>query len=56
MQGHPELSQFTNVYVKPEDVSKLSSEDILMMRKYTEVRDRAKKYAKEKREIIGVSG
>ena len=46
MRGHPILSQFTNFYVKPEDMAKLTSEEIEMMRKYTELQDRAKQYAK----------
>ena len=39
MQGHPNLSQFTNFYVKPEDVSKLTPEDIQLMREYSTLAD-----------------
>jgi hypothetical protein len=49
MRGHPELSQFTNFYVKPEDTSKLMPEDILMMRRHTELQDQTREYAKAKR-------
>ncbi len=55
MRGHPILSQFINFYVKPEDAAKLTPDDIAMMRKHTELRDRAKKYAKQKREQITVA-
>ncbi len=41
--------------ILPEDVAKLTPEDILMMRKYTELQDRAKQYAKTKREQIAVA-
>ena len=54
MRSHPTLSEFTNFYVKPEDTAKLTGEEIEMMRKYTELQDRAKKYAKSKRGQIGI--
>lgn len=52
MAGHPELSKYTSFHVKPEDASKLTPEDILMMRKYTMLQDQARKFAKQKREQI----
>ncbi len=55
MRSHPTLSQFTNFYVKPEDAAKLTPDDILMMWKYTELQEQAKKYAKAKREQITVA-
>ncbi len=54
VRGHTTLSRFTNFYVKPEDVGKLTPEDILMILKYTELQDRARQYAKTKREQIGI--
>lgn len=54
MRSHTNLSQFPNFYVKPEDAAKLTPEDILIMRKYSEHQDQAKKHAKAKRETIGV--
>ena len=35
--------------ILPEDVAKLTPEEIEMMRKHTELQDRARKYAKTKR-------
>jgi hypothetical protein len=49
MRTHPNLSTYSSFYVKPEDVAKLTSEEILLMRNYSELQKRAKKYAKEKR-------
>ena len=40
MAGHPALSQYTSFYVKPEDASRLTPEDIVMMRMYTSSRTR----------------
>jgi len=37
MQGRPALSQNASFYVKPEDASKLTQKEILMMRRYTEL-------------------
>ncbi len=53
-QGHTTLSQFTNFYVKPKDAVKLTPQEIETMRKYTELQDRARQYAKTKREQIGI--
>ena len=50
MRGHPNLSQFTNFYVKPDDVPNLTPEDVLLMRTYTELQDQARAFAKAKRE------
>jgi hypothetical protein len=52
MVPHPTLSTYSSFYVKPDDAAKLTPEKILMMRKYSELQDRAKKYAKEKRESM----
>ena len=41
--------------ILPEDAVKLTPQEIETMRKYTELQDRAKKYAKQKREQITVS-
>ena len=49
MGGHPNLSNYSSFYVKPEDTAKFTPEEILRMRKYSELQERAKKYAKEKR-------
>jgi hypothetical protein len=49
MRTHPNLSTYSSFYVKPEDAAKLTPEEILMMRKYSELQERAKTYAKEKR-------
>ena len=54
MQGHPTLSQFTNFYVKPEDLANLTHEEIEMMRKLTEPQNQARKFAR--RSSAGVPG
>jgi hypothetical protein len=54
MRGHSNLSRYSSFYVKPEDVADLSPEEIELMRKYTEMSDQSKAYAKAKRERIGV--
>lgn len=48
----PAWAFLRNMVILPEDVAKLTPEDILMMRKYTELQDRAKQYAKQKREQV----
>jgi hypothetical protein len=53
MRTHPNLSQFTNFYVGPEDVAKLTPEEILLMRNYTELQDDGKKYANKTRKTPG---
>jgi hypothetical protein len=50
MRTHPILGAYSSFYVKPEDAAKLTPEEILMMRKYSELQDRAKKYARQKGE------
>jgi len=54
MKGHSNLSKYSNFYVKPEDVADLTPEEIQMMRMYSGIQDKAKAYAKDKRERIGV--
>ncbi len=54
MKGHPDLSQDTSFYVKPEDQAKLTPDEILIMRKYTEIKAAAQKFAKQKRQQIGI--
>jgi hypothetical protein len=49
MRTHPNLSNYSSFYVKPEDAAKLTPEEILMMREYSELQERAKQYAKAKR-------
>ncbi len=53
MRTHPNLSQFTNFYLRPEDVAKLTPEEILVMRKYTVLQDDGKKYANKRRKTPG---
>jgi hypothetical protein len=54
MAGHLNLSRYTSFYVKPEDAASLTPKEILLMRKYSELQDSARKYAQAKREPIGV--
>ncbi len=54
LRGHTTLSRFTSFYIKPEDASKLTPDEILMMRKYTEIQAAAQKFAKQKRQQIGI--
>ena len=49
MRSHPHLSQYNEFYVHPEDVPNLTPEDILLMRKYTEMNDAARKVASDRR-------
>jgi hypothetical protein len=52
MRTHPNLSTCSSFYVKPGDAAKLTPEEILLMRKYSELHDQAKKYAKQKRQSV----
>jgi hypothetical protein len=52
MRTHPNLSTYFSFYVRPEDVGKLTPEEILMMREYSELQDQAKQYAKQTRESM----
>ena len=49
MMSHPHLSQYNGFYVRPEDVPNLTPEEILLMRKYTEMNDAARKVASDRR-------
>ena len=49
MRSHPHLSQYNEFYVRPEDVPNLTPEEILLMRKYTEMNDAARKVAFDRR-------
>ena len=53
MRGHP--TRASSPTSTPEDAAKLTPQEIEMMRKYTEFQDKAKKYAKTKREQIAVA-
>jgi hypothetical protein len=37
MAGHPDISRYSELYVKPEDQAKLTPDEIFIMRKYTEL-------------------
>ena len=39
---------------KPENAAKLTPDDVLITRKCSELQDRARQYAKQKREQIGI--
>lgn len=54
MAGHPALSKYTNFYVKPEDASNLTPEEVELMRAYSTIQDQAKAYNKEQRGRIGI--
>jgi hypothetical protein len=54
LRGHPHLSRYSSFYVKPEDAAELTPEEVGLMRLYTELQDRAKQYAQEKRRRVGV--
>jgi hypothetical protein len=49
MRSHSHLSQYNEFYVRPEDVPNLTPEEILLMRKYTEMNDAARKFASDRR-------
>jgi hypothetical protein len=52
LDQHPNLSQFTNFYVKPGDAEKLTPEEIQMMRLYAAQQQDAREYAASQR--IGI--
>jgi hypothetical protein len=52
---YPNLGTYSSLHVKPEDAATLTPEEILMMREYSELRDQAKQYVKEKRENMSSS-
>lgn len=45
----PHLSSYTNFYVKPEDASNMTAEEIAKMRLFAVMQDRAREYADRKR-------
>jgi hypothetical protein len=51
MKGHPHLSQYRSFYVKPDDVSKLTPDEILLMRRYSMLQDAAKQFAKSRSQV-----
>lgn len=54
MRAHPNLSQYSSFYVKPEEAAKLTPEEIELMRAYSMQQDAAREYARQKRERIGL--
>jgi hypothetical protein len=55
LQGHPEISQHLDFYVKPQNQAQITPEDIELMRKYTEITNQAKKFAAQQRKQVGIS-
>lgn len=54
MKTHPNLSQYSSFYVKPQDVQNFSSEEIRLMQAYSTQQAEAKAYAKQQK--IGIRG
>ena len=52
LRQHPSLSRYSSFYVKPEDVGKLTPEELALMQLYSTQQQAAREYAKAKR--IGV--
>jgi hypothetical protein len=48
----PDISRDSSFDVKPEDVAKLTPEGFLLVRKYSELQDRAMQFARQKRESM----
>jgi hypothetical protein len=46
----PHLSQFTNFFVKPDDVAQLTPEEVKMMKLYANSQEASKAYAKAKKQ------
>lgn len=55
LRGHPNISRYGSMHVRPEDVEKLTPEEIELMRLYSGLQDAALKYTKNQR-AIGVRG
>jgi hypothetical protein len=56
LRGQPHLSNYTSFYVKPEEVPQLTEEEVLLMRLYSEMQDRARAYAEQKRQEAAPAG
>ena len=51
LKGHPDISQYTDFYVKPQDAGRLTPEEIMLMREYSTIQDQARPYAKQQKQI-----
>ena len=45
MRGRPGIVEHSNFYARPQDMASLTDQDVIMMRLYNEMRDRARKAA-----------
>ena len=54
LRGQPDISQYTSFYIKPEDQASLAPERVMLMRPYTELQAAATRYARARRDQIGI--
>jgi hypothetical protein len=49
LRGHPDLSRYQSLYIKPEGQARLTPDEIMMMREYSGLQGDARAYSKSQR-------